>query len=196
MRKYTYGLIIFCLVIGMWFYNISIQQSQNKKIEKIKQEKIIKKVEKVKQSKIEEKEILILAKFIYQNNTRVDANTAYKYAKFINKLCKHPSLVVAVITSETNFRPTSRSKIGAIGLGQIRPEMWFKELAKVFPDVFKEPKDLYNWRKNILATDYILTKLLIKFDGDITKTLKYYVGGNQKKYIEAVKDDLILLTRG
>jgi len=196
MRKLYFGsIIILCICSGLLAYNISKIKTQNK-VKTIKQEEINKKLEKEKQAKIEKKEILILATFIYENNIRVDAYTAYEYAEFIHKVCNHPSLVVAVITSETNFRPTCRSKIGAVGLGQIRPEMWFEELSKVFPDVFKEPKDLYNWRKNIIATDYILTKLLVRFDGDINKVLKYYVGGNHKKYIEAVKEDLVFLTRG
>ena len=183
------GLLLLLVgVLGfMIFFDVMFKD--NKPIRTIKPapQKIIQQTKKEKQEKIvREHNIIIISTFIYENNTRVDKLSAIEYSTFIYDTCRNKELVVAIITNESNFRPTCRSKIGALGLGQIRPEMWLRELHKAFPKIFNEPKDLYNWRKNIVAIDYIISKLMVKFNGNVEKTLKYYVGGNYQCYIKSV----------
>ena len=165
------------------------KQINNQQIDENQQAK---KDEKIKQKTDEI--ITNLAAWIYDNNTRVDMLSAIIYADFIYRNTKHPALVIAIITRESNFRPTCRSSCGALGLGQIRPKFWLEELHQLDIGI-DEAKDLYCWRKNILAVDYIVSKLLIKFDGDAKKVLKYYVGGNHTSYINAVNKNHILLAK-
>ncbi len=144
----------------------------------------------------EKKDIILIASWIYDNNTRVDNLSAIIYADFIYRKTAHPYLIVAIISKESNFRPCARSSIGALGLGQIRPEMWLDELEYLG---LTEAKDLYNWRLNVMCMDHIINKLLKKFNNDIDKVLKYYVGGNHTKYINSVKNiikDLVIQKKG
>ena len=146
--------------------------------------------------KQESKEIILIASWIYENNTRVDKLSALTYANFIYRKTSHPYVIVAIISKESNFKPCARSSIGALGFGQIRPEMWLGELEYLG---LTEAKDLYNWRLNVLCMDHIIDKLLKKFNNDIDKVLKYYVGGNHIKYINSVKNiikDLVIQKEG
>lgn len=110
--------------------------------------------------------------------SRQGATDMYSFAMSMEK----GLLFVAIAYVESNFNPTAISKKGAIGLNQIMPNIWTKELKE--QKIIKEKKDLFNYDKNLLASHYILTKYYKK-SGSWKEALVRYVGGD-KKYAEKV----------
>lgn len=90
-----------------------------------------------------------------------------------------PVLLMALILTESSFRPDARSRVGAQGLMQILPAVG-KELS---PEVEKalgvavgEPQDLYDPEVNVKVGTYHLFKLILRF-GDVKTAIKAYNEG-------------------
>jgi len=155
----------------------------------------------------------------YSNNlisNNIISNNAIKNTIYINWILKHSSkisrrtatniykatmsletenrlLYLALMCIESNFNPSAVSKKGAVGLTQIMPKVWAKELQK--QGIIKEKKDLFDYDKSLLASNYILTKYYKK-TGSWTKALQKYVGkknGNYAKNVLAIYGELQLL---
>lgn len=92
-------------------------------------------------------------------------------------------LLLAIASRESSFSPTAISNKGAIGINQIMPNIWVKELQE--QGIIKERKDLFDYDKNLLASNYILTKYYNAL-GSWEKALQKYVGKNHKTYAKDV----------
>jgi hypothetical protein len=121
-----------------------------------------------------EKEIITpdIIEWIYKSSN-LPKSTAKEISIFIYENCKYPHLIHGIIMKESNFKIFSHRKDTKVyGLGQITYEIWKDEIKQF--DIL-EARDLYDWRKNILATDYIFNKYYEE-TGDLRDALKKYVG--------------------
>lgn len=90
-----------------------------------------------------------------------------------------PSLVNAVIRCESNFKTGAKSRVGASGLMQIMPRTakgWGRELGM--------SGDVHDPSYNIRLGTYGLSKLLGKWNGDVSRALASYnwgIGNVRKK---------------
>jgi len=113
-----------------------------------------------------------LTQWIYSNS-----KIPLSYCKEISQAlssCNHPLLLASLIRRESSFNPTARSKSGALGLGQVMPKVWLKELKE--KKIVNEKRDLLGIKENIKATNYIFEKLLQQKKGNVSKALFAYVG--------------------
>lgn len=85
-----------------------------------------------------------------------------------------PTLVAAVVQTESNFRPTARSGVGASGLMQLMPRT----------GKWMGAKNLMNPADNVRAGTKYLKYLNERFDNDETKVLAAYNAGegNVRRY--------------
>ena len=127
------------------------------------------------------------------NQTDSTYKFAYDVTKYIYQTCEHPLLILSIIVPESNMDPKAvRKKSKVYGLGQIKFSVWKEELRQ-----FKiyRPADLHDWRKNILAMNYIINKYYHASKKNINKTLRKYVGSNDKKHISKIEKNLYVLKK-
>ena len=86
-----------------------------------------------------------------------------------------PSLVAAVIYTESSFRPDATSRVGARGLMQIMPDTG-REIAEALGEPFDEDA-LYQPEVSIRYGCYYLRKQLDRFDQNVAVTLAAYNAG-------------------
>lgn len=80
-----------------------------------------------------------------------------------------PLLIIALIKVESDFIEHAVSSVGAYGTSQIT------RIANIDVNIGLNRHNTYD---NILISILFLKKLLIRFDGDLVITLRYYNGGN------------------
>jgi hypothetical protein len=128
--------------------------------------------------------------------TGADYSFAYDVTKYIYQNCDQKIIILSIIPPESDLNPKAiRKKTRVYGLGQIKLSAWRKELIQ-----FKiyRPDDLYDWRKNILAMNYIVNKYYEDSHRNVTKTICKYVGGATKhnaKYRYKVSRNIITLSK-
>jgi len=128
--------------------------------------------------------------------TEVDYEFAYDVTKYIYQTCDQPLIVLGIIPPESNMNPkATRKKTRVYGLGQIKFSVWKKELLQ-----FKiyRPTDLHDWKRNILAMNYIVNKYYEDSHRNTSKTICKYVGGATKrnaKYRYKVSRNIATLTK-
>lgn len=120
------------------------------------------------------------AGFIQEEDIKAECN---KY--------KNANLLKAIIKVESNFNPNVVSKKGCIGLMQVHPKFWTKELKEV--GIINNTKDLFKPKKNIEAGNYILSKYRQK--SSLQKALTKYSGG-EKNYYKKVFKELHKINKG
>lgn len=88
-----------------------------------------------------------------------------------------PTLVAAVIHTESRWQPRSTSARGARGLMQVMPETgrWVAARAGMGP---VEPDDLYDAELNIRIGTWYLAYLVRQFHGSLPAALAAYNGGD------------------
>lgn len=155
------------------------------------QEKIreIKRQNKVELEKIYKKNIFVkncLIQWSYDNSSKVSKKYLSKLIDFIVENTHNPYLILGIIAEESDFDPTAISSVGALGVGQVMPKVWEKELKE--QGIITEKRDLFDPEINVLAMDYILLKYYKQFK-DWNKVLNAYVGGD-KQYVKAVKRNI------
>jgi hypothetical protein len=114
----------------------------------------------------------ILVDWVY-NNSNLPKSLSEEIVMFVNENCSYPRLVLSIILQESDFRIfVYRKQTNVYGLGQIKYDIWKDEI-KQFG--IEEARDLYDWKKNILAINYIINKYYNE-SGDPEKALRKYVG--------------------
>ena len=104
--------------------------------------------------------------------------------KYAEKNSLEPAVVLAVIKSESSFRPNVVSSAGAIGLMQIMPRTAGK-IAEHFGGEFSEDADLYDPETNIMFGCALLRWMSDEFGDTDTVIAAYNAGwGNVKKWLE------------
>jgi len=117
-------------------------------------------------------DLLTISKWVYKNSI-LPMSLAEEVTDFTNKNCHYPKLILGIIAEESKFDVFAyRKDTSVYGFGQIKYDIWKDEI-KVFG--VKEARDLYDWKKNILVTNYIINKYY-KETGDPDKALRKYVG--------------------
>jgi hypothetical protein len=90
-----------------------------------------------------------------------------------------PDLVTAQYWVESEFNPNALSKMGAIGLGQVRYEIW-KKTPQLKDNGVDARHKLYWIDANIQSSTDILKSFLDEAKGDLAKALyRYYCGSQQ-----------------
>jgi len=120
--------------------------------------------------------------WILKHSLKISKNTAVDIFETAMSI-DHGLLLIALAKKESSFNPSAVSKKGAIGLNQIMPNIWAKELIK--NKIIKEKRDLFNYKANLRASHYILLKYY-KETGSWKKALKKYVGADSKSYVKDV----------
>lgn len=87
-----------------------------------------------------------------------------------------PLFLTAVIITESSFNNWAKSRVGAVGLMQIRPATGYA-LASETRTRWKGFPTLYDPSTNIALGAYYLNKLMDRFDGDLTLALEAYNHG-------------------
>ena len=105
-----------------------------------------------------------------------DDDIDYIVNYIINK--KNPLLLASIIKNESQFLKNAVSKHNAVGLMQVRPGVWMKELKKEFPDKIQSKSDLFKIKNNIDAGEFILNKY-VEETGSLSKALVRYSGGSR-----------------
>jgi len=140
-----------------------------------------------------------LAGWIYKNSFRLSKKQANYLAHILIKY-SHPLLLTAIIYRESSFNPTAVSapvryrgkKIFAIGLTQVLlTDEHIKQLKQA--GIIQTPRDLFDMTTNVKAGNYILNDIIQLSNGNITKALLTYCGGN-KRYVNEVLQILGQLT--
>jgi len=131
-----------------------------------------------------------LCEWIYKKYTRSSRETILKIIDESMET-KHPFLILALFGAESEFNPTAKSSVGALGLGQIMPKYYADILKK--EGIIKEIRDLYNVTENIKATEYALLYELERAEGNFALALSRYSGG-ASKYFSKVAENYIYLT--
>lgn len=128
--------------------------------------------------------------------TEVEYKFAFDITKYVYQVCEHPEIVLSIIAEESNCDPKAINKrTGVYGLGQIKFSVWKNDLKQ-----FKiyRPKDLYDWKKNILAMNFIIKEYHKQSKGNIKKTIVKYVGGAKKSnanYRNKVSNNIYTLNK-
>ena len=140
-----------------------------------------------------------LSSWIYKHSFRLSHNQSIKLAKILIRY-NHPLLLSAIIYRESSFNLTAVStpvkykgrKIFAIGLMQILlTNEHIKQLKNA--KIIQNSRDLFDMSTNIQAGNFILNDIINLSNGDISKALYTYCGGN-KKYVNDVLQILGQLT--
>lgn len=122
-----------------------------------------------------------------------------KYEDLILKYAREyqlsPSLVAAVIFSESRFNETSVSPMGARGLMQIMPQTAAR-LAKTLGDQDFSISKLFEPERNIRYGTYYLRELIDRHQGDVDKALIAYNGGEEAVVVYEKRSVLTRETQG
>jgi len=172
--------IFILFAIGIFIFLVS---GIFKLYEKINKFEIEMSQQRIAQINLENLYKLKITNWVARNSNQI----TYKMAKYITEEAlkvKHPILVLAVVSVESEFNPSAVSYKGAIGLGQIMPKHWETELIK--QGIILQKRDLFGITENLMATSYILDKYMSQSEGDVVKALKLYLGINQYRYSNKV----------
>jgi len=81
-----------------------------------------------------------------------------------------------LIAIESSFRYNAVSRVGALGLMQVRPDLW----KKPYETVVKSETDFYNPIKNIIVGSRILHDYYLTSNGNLSVALRKYSGGSKR----------------
>uniref|UniRef100_A0A6M3IUK0 Putative transglycosylase n=2 Tax=viral metagenome TaxID=1070528 RepID=A0A6M3IUK0_9ZZZZ len=131
-----------------------------------------------------------LVEWVYTHSNRISKNVCKEIVKEAIKMPK-PLLLLAIMEVESNFVPTATSSKNAIGLMQILPSAWDKDLIK--RGDIGERRDLYDINTNIRCGSYIFQLYLNQAKGNIDKALELYLGGKDGVYVKRILTNLASL---
>ena len=139
-----------------------------------------------------EKLIPVIAEYIGVVNNKIPENIRTSIAEELMVVSSvyriSVSLLVAVVYQESHFYYKAVSPIGAIGLGQINPYIWLKTLQKA--KIIQTKQDLFDIRKNLFATAFILRRYLQLSHNSIELALARYNGLGSSFVKQYIKETL------
>lgn len=192
MNKKIIGMVIvLCVIVAAFISTIAYQNDRYKLL--AEENAALKNtnpevVEVVKEVPIETKlespfntpEIIQIADAIIKLQPKTTPFIAKFMALHIVRECEakklDPDLVTAQLWVESEFNPNALSKAGAIGLGQVRYEVW-KKTPQLKDNGVDAKHKLYWIDANIQSSTDILKSFLEEAKGDLAKALyRYYCG--------------------
>ena len=115
--------------------------------------------------------------------TVIHALYPLRYCELVEQSCEEfgvsPTLVYAVIRTESGFDSTARSEVGALGLMQIMPETFGWLQKKLPPDAPMEADALLRPEVNIRYGVFFLSMLNEQFGDDTLTIAAYHAGQNR-----------------
>ena len=164
--------IVVCIILAIpaRFLTSSIAAAREEKTKVA----IAREMEKIAQEeKIYKHMMDVLTNWVYEQSSKIPKNLAGEIVTYAYEVSQHPKLVLGIIAEESNFDIYAyRNDTKVYGLGQIKYDVWHREL-KQFG--IQEPRDLFDWKKNIVATNYIINKYY-RESKNLNKALSRYVG--------------------
>ncbi|MFO7160202.1 MAG: lytic transglycosylase domain-containing protein [[Clostridium] cellulosi] len=134
--------------------------------------------------------IAVAAAFLWQPAYNIFLKSAYpdKYKEYVTLYAEkngvEPSLVYAVIKSESSFDPNAVSKVGAIGLMQVTPPTLEWIMKKSNDSSEYTASDLYDPEINIRYGTAILAELLKEYNDEKVALAAYHAGrANVRKWL-------------
>lgn len=100
----------------------------------------------------------------------------------------NPKLLLAIIKVESNFDYKAKSNKNAIGLGQIRYSVWRHTLEAA--GITENENDLYDIKKNIQSTSFILTHYKNN-SKNLKQALSKYNGTKKDKYYKKIMKEIV-----
>ncbi len=137
-------------------------------------------------------------------NKKLGPEKAERYAAHVLEAGKlfgvDPLVIASILVRESRANASAKNRSN-IGLMQVNWKAHASNLSQAFPSI-KKLEDLFNPRNNILAGAWIFSCYHKSSGGDLSKSLKKYVGGGSK-YVEKVmsayrtlKSDFAALSAG
>ena len=131
-----------------------------------------------------------LSNWVYSRSIRISRDTCKKIVEETIKYQK-PLLLLSIMEVESHFVPTATSSKNAMGLMQVMPGIWDKDL--IAKGIIKERRDLYDIEPSIKAGNYVFNLCLVRSKGDVEKALEYYLGGKDGVYVKRILTSLSTL---
>lgn len=129
----------------------------------------------------------LLVTWVYDHSSRISRAAAQEIVFEATKT-KRPLLILALIAAESEFTPTVVSSKGALGLTQVMPGSWEKDL--IARGIIRERRDLFDIGPSIAAGDYVLGLNLKSTKGDVSAALEMYLGGRDGAYVKKIFSNL------
>jgi len=136
-----------------------------------------------------EREDKALKNWVMAYSNRISETTAKEIVAECRKT-PHQLFLLALIKVESSFIPTSLSKKGAMGLGQIM-SIHAPELIK--QNIIKDNRDLFDVGTNIQATSFVFRQFYQQNNWHLRKTMAQYLGEHQEKYFAEIMANYIEL---
>lgn len=124
-----------------------------------------------------------LAKWVYTHSNKISMTTCNEIVFEVMKSDK-PLLLLALVEVESNLMPSAISPRGALGLTQVMPGVWEKDL--IAKGIIKERRDLFDVGPSIAAGDYALGVFIKESKGNVEKALEKYLGGRDGVYVKRI----------
>jgi hypothetical protein len=196
------NLLVQKIIINIPQTNTEIAQKEQETLSSFIQENLDKykkqKTHLIIDNNVDQKELYEMAKLsrFISNRYNVGLNLAEKIVvnAFLEGKKQHvaPLLILAVIATESNFQPSAKSSVGAIGLSQVLPHYHQAKIAKLK----KYNLSIWSIPGNILVGSEILKEYLTNAHGNIYSALQMYngsLGDESYKYSHKVLHHLSVL---
>ncbi len=134
----------------------------------------------------------LFIKWVFRNSNKCPEVLCSNITNYIFEEAKYPVLTLSLIQRESAFNPFAKSSVGAKGLGQVMWKIWKNKLIE--NNIAEHERDLYDWKININATNFIINELYIQHKGNWMKILDHYVGGDNNNYINDIYKNVGILT--
>lgn len=179
--------------------NLKFEQDMTKRVLVTSQSKLIQANQKITELKVSISKKSVneftqskpsLTNWILKNSSNISRKIAEEIVSCTLET-NFPLFLLALIKIESTFDPTSVSKKGALGLGQVMPRDYEKKLKEA--GIITEMKDIFDISTGVKATEFAWNDKLVKANGDIIKALTLYLGENDKGYINQILKDFLYL---
>ncbi len=131
-----------------------------------------------------------LTNWVFENSSKISKKIAKEIVDCILET-NFPLFLLALIKTESTFDPTSVSKKGALGLGQVMPKDYEERLKRA--GIIVDIRDTFDIPAGVKSTEFAWNDKLVIAEGDIMKALELYLGKREKDYINQILRDFLYL---